>query len=273
MSYILIYGSTLGKSKFTIKEVTFYSPNLPETFEGFRIVQISDLHLKYWNDTIPIVKMVNMVNDLNPDLIAVTGDLVHIEASETTDFEETLSRLNAPYGVFFIMGNHDYGNYRRWNSIMEQAENLLDLQNSIKNMGWISLDNDHVFLSNGKELIALIGVENDGEGRFKGSGDLPKAMQGTENIKFKILLSHNPTHWKREVLDTDIDLTLSGHTHAMQFAIGKFSFSSYKYKEWGGLYLEGNQALYVNVGIGTVGIPFRFGAYPEITLITLSKTK
>jgi predicted MPP superfamily phosphohydrolase len=148
---------------------------------------------------------------------------------------------------------------------------LLELQNSVKKMGWISLDNDHVFLSNGKELIALIGVENDGEGRFKGNGDLPKAMQGTENTKFKILLSHNPTHWRREVLDTDIDLTLSGHTHGSQFSIGKFSFSSYQYKEWGGLYLEGNQGLYVNVGIGTVGVPFRFGAYPEITLTTLSK--
>lgn len=267
--YIIVYGGVTGKSKLTVKEVTFYSHNLPESFEGFRIVHISDLHTGNWKDTVTISQMVDIANKQNPDMIAITGDLVHYSATELDGFEDILSRLNAPFGVYSVLGNHDYGNYRRWKSVMEQAENMLDLLQRKENMGWITLNNDHVFLSNGKERIALIGVENDGEPPFVGQGDLSKAMNGAENERFKILLSHNPSHWRREVLDTDIDLTLSGHTHGGQFSIGKFSFSTIRYKEWGGLYLEGNQGLYVNVGIGNVGIPFRFGVLPEVTVITL----
>jgi len=269
--YIMIYGSVIGKTKIIVKEVTFCSPNLPESFEGFRIVHISDLHLEYWKDTILISKIVEIINSQNSDIVAFTGDLVHFRTSELDGFEEILSRIKAKYGVFSVLGNHDYGTYVKWKSVMEQAENLLDLHQRIEKMNWILLNNEHVFISNGTDLIALIGVENDGEGRFAGSGDLKKAMMGAGIANFKILLTHNPSHWRREVLDTDIDLTLAGHSHGMQFAIGKLSFATLRYKEWGGMYLDGNQGLYVNLGIGNVGIPFRFGALPEITVISLSK--
>ena len=267
----MIYGSIEGKSKLTVKEVTFSSPNLPDSFDGLCIAHISDLHLRYWKDTVTIAKMVELINFQNPDIVAVTGDIVHHTANELDEYEEILSRINSKSGVYFVLGNHDYGQYHRWRNVMEQAENLLDLQKRIENMGWTSLNNDNVILAKGNERIALIGVENDGEPPFYGDGDLSKAIVGVENEQFKILLSHNPSHWRREVLDTDIDLTLSGHTHGGQFSIGKLSFSSIRYKEWSGLYLEGNQGLYVNVGVGNVGIPFRFGSLPEITVITLRK--
>jgi len=267
--YIIYYGSTTGKSKFTVKEVTFYSSNLPESFNDFRIVHISDIHIGHWKDTVPIVKMVDMINMQNPDIVAITGDLVHYVASELDGYEEILSRINGKYGVFSVLGNHDYGTYAKWKSIMEQAENLINLQQRKENMGWISLNNSHVYLAKGQERIALIGVENDGEPPFHGEGDLSKALKGAENEQFKILLSHNPSLWRREALKSDIDLTLSGHTHGAQFSIFGLSFSYFRYKEWGGLYIEGNQGLYVNVGVGNVGLPFRYGAFPEITVITL----
>jgi predicted MPP superfamily phosphohydrolase len=273
VEFIVVYGGVSGYKKITVKEVVFASPNLPEAFDGFRIAQISDLHIGNWNDTLPVAQTVHTVMGLKPDMIAVTGDLVHHAADELDGYEDILARLSAHYGVFSILGNHDYGPYREWRSSMYQAENLLDLQNRQEKMGWILLNNDHVFLKKGNDLIAVIGVENNGDPPFTGNGDLPKAMRGTENVPYKILLSHNPTHWRREVLDTDIDLTLSGHTHGSQLAIGRLSFAALLYNEWGGLYLESGKALYVNVGIGNVGIPFRFGAWPEITLITLKTIK
>lgn len=271
--YIVIYGSTAGKTRFEIKQVEFSSPNLPESFDGYKIVQISDLHMGNWEgNKVPIEKLVKLVNEQNADAVMITGDLVHSSATELDGFEPILSQIKASGGVYSILGNHDYGLYRRWKNEKEEKENLNSLKQRQAKMGWKMLNNEHTFLVKGNEGIALIGVENEGRPPFPQYGDLTKAMAGTEFCDFKLLLSHDPSHWRSEALGKGIDLMLAGHTHATQFAIGSFSFASLVYDEWGGLYKEGNQGLYVNVGIGHVMLPFRFGAWPEITVITLKKS-
>lgn len=267
---ILLYGSIFGREQFDVKSITYTNQKIPTSFNHYKIVQISDLHLGSWYNKKPIHKMVNLVNQQNPDLIVFTGDLVNHKADEITPYETILSQLKAKDGVYSILGNHDYGPYyKHWKSPEDQHNNLLTLQEKQRKMGWTLLNNEHTFISNGKDSIALIGVENDGEPPFAQYGDLKKASQGTERY-FQILLSHNPTHWRREVIPTsDIPLTLSGHTHGMQFQLGSYSLASKVYPEWSGLYSEGKQSLYVNVGLGSVGPPFRWGAWPEITVITL----
>lgn len=269
---LIIYGSFVGKTQFEIKEITYTSSKLPEAFNGYRIVQLSDIHIGSWQgNTQAIQRMVDSVNAQHPDLIVFTGDLVNNRAIELDEFQEILSQLKAKDGVYSILGNHDYGPYYRWKSDNEQAENLTELKKREADMGWRLLNNEHVILHQRNDSIALIGVENEGEPPFSQHGDLNKAMQGTEGL-FQLLLSHNPTHWRREVLPTsEIDLMLAGHTHAMQLQLGHHSPASFVYPEWGGMYLEGNRGLYVNVGIGFVGLPFRFGAWPEITVITLKR--
>ena len=272
VEFIVLYGGLVGQSRLTVKEVTFSSPNIPDSFDGYRIAQLSDLHLGNWKNTKTISRMVSLTNKQNADVIMITGDLVHYLAAELDGYEDILSGLSASDGVYSIMGNHDYGTYHQWKNKNAELENLRNLQQRQLNMGWKLLNNEHVFLAKGNDSITLIGVENDGEPPFTGNGDLSKAMKGAGHSGFKLLLSHNPSHWRREVLDTDIDLMLSGHTHGAQLVLGGFSPSSYIYPEWGGMYREGNQGLYVNVGIGGV-IPFRFGAWPEITIITLKQLK
>jgi len=270
--YIVVYGSVAGKSNFEVNRIEYASAKLPPGFEGYRIVQISDLHIGNWEgDTKSISLMVDIVNTLRPDLIVITGDLVHNSASELDGYEEILSALKAPDGVYSILGNHDYGLYKHWSSEIKKELNLINLKERQNRMGWRLLNNDHTYLIRNNDSIALIGVENDGSPPFPQYGDLPKASKGIDNEKLKILLSHDPTHWRREALASDIDLMLAGHTHATQFALGSFSPAAFVYPEWRGLYTEGDQALYVNVGIGYVGIPFRYGAWPEITEITLKK--
>lgn len=269
---IFLYGSLIGKEQFEVKEITFSSPRVPKGFEGYRILQLSDLHIGSWKgNTQAIDRLVNIVNDQKPDLIVFTGDLVNNRAVELDEFEHLLSRLHAQDGVYSILGNHDYGSYYRWKSSEDQANNLINLKQRQANMGWKMLNNEHTILHCGNDSIALIGVENEGEPPFSQHGDLTGAMQGTDGM-FQLLLSHNPTHWRREVLpQSEIDLMLAGHTHAMQFALGHHSPSSWVYPEWSGMYKEGNRGLYVNIGIGYVGFPFRFGAWPEITVITLQR--
>ena len=234
---MIIYGSFIGRTQFDVKEVTYSSPKLPSAFDGYRIVQLSDIHIGSWQG----------------------------------NFQDILSGLKAKDGVYSILGNHDYGPYFRWKSQQEQDDNLNDLLQRQAAMGWKLLNNSHTILIQGSDSIALIGVENEGEPPFSQYADLPEAMRGTEGM-FQILLSHNPTHWRREVLpQTDIDLMLAGHTHAMQLKFGNHSPSSYIYPEWSGMYLEGTRGLYVNEGIGYVGLPFRFGAWPEITVLTLRR--
>lgn len=269
---MIIYGSFIGRTQFDVKEVTYSSSKLPSSFDGYRIVQLSDIHIGSWQGNASAIQnLVNLVNEQHPDLIAFTGDLVNHRAIELNDFQHILAGLKAKDGVYSILGNHDYGPYFRWKNKQEQDDTLSDLQQRQAAMGWKLLNNSHTILIQGNDSIALIGVENEGEPPFSQYADLPKAMQGTEGM-FQILLSHNPTHWRREVLpESDIDLMLAGHTHAMQLKLGNYSPSSYIYPEWSGMYLEGTRGLYVNVGIGYVGLPFRFGAWPEITVLTLRR--
>lgn len=270
---IILYGSFVGKSRFEVKEVTFQSPRLPKAFDGYRVVQLSDLHIGSWEgNERALQRMVDLVNAQHPDLIVFTGDLVNHLATELDGFDKILSELRAKDGVYSILGNHDYGPYHHWESPREQAENLAELKRRQTAMGWKLLNNEHALLRHGGDSIALIGVENEGEPPFSQHGDLSKAMRGTEGL-FQLLLSHNPTHWRREVLpQSEVDLMLAGHTHAMQMALGHHSPSSLVYPEWSGMYTaEEGRGLYVNVGLGFVGLPFRFGAWPEITVLTLER--
>lgn len=269
---IILYGSFVGRTRFEVKEVTYTSARLPQAFDGYRILQLSDLHIGSFVGNAPAIqKLVDMVNAQHPDLIVFTGDLVNHRAIELDEFLKILSSMKAKDGVYSILGNHDYGPYFRWKSQQDMDNNLVELEKKQKSMGWKLLNNSHDFIIQGNDNIALIGVENEGEPPFSQHGDLPKAMADTDGM-FKILLSHNPTHWRREVLPkSDIDLMLAGHTHAMQLQLGDYSPASLIYPEWGGMYLEGSRGLYVNVGIGYVGLPFRFGAWPEITVLTLRR--
>lgn len=266
----LIYGATEGKQHFQVVEASIYSKDIPEAFHGYRIVQIADIHVGSWmGNTKPLQKAVRMINDLKPDLIVFTGDLVNNLATELDEFIPVLSQLKAKHGVYSVLGNHDYSTYIRWNSLEEQAKNFTSLKDKQVQMGWKMLNNNHVKLYQGTDSIALIGVENSGRPPFPDYARLTEAMTGTEGM-FQILLSHDPSHWQREVLpSTDIQLTLSGHTHDMQTRIFGFSPSALVYPEHSGLYQEGNQMLYVNTGLGHLMYPMRLGAWPEITLLTL----
>ena len=268
-----LYGATIGVSNFEVKEVSYTSSRLPVGFEGYRVLQISDLHLGSWiGSEKKIEKLVSLINKQQSDVILFTGDLVNQRSSELhQEFQSILSHLHAPHGVYSVLGNHDYGDYYSWPSPQAKSDNMQQLLQAQAAMGWQLLNNEHRFLHHRGDSIALIGVENDGEPPFSQHARLSEAIQGTEGI-FSILMSHNPTHWRREVLSqTDIDLMLAGHTHAMQSVLFGRSLAELKYPEWRGFYYEGEQALYVNVGIGYVGLPFRFGANPEITVITLHR--
>ena len=263
------------RNSIKVNEVAVSFPELPLQFNGYRIVQISDMHVgSFGNDTTFVSKVVNTINDLHPDLILFTGDIVNRESDELIPFVNTLSRLNAPDGVISVLGNHDYGDYKKWSSEKAKTDNLSLMRSLQNDMGWTLLDNDYRLIFNSDDSIAVIGVENWGEPPFSRYGDLKKAYPNLNDSVFKILLTHNPSHWLAEVTpSTNINLSLSGHTHAMQimFDLGKHKFSpaKWKYDQWGGLYDNNGQKLYVNIGLGEVGIPARFGATPEITLITL----
>ncbi len=288
ISFIAMWwGALVTRKQIDIVEVSISSPRVPEAFEGFRIVQISDLHVGTWGqDTRFVSRLCDSVNSLNPDLILFTGDIVNRESTELQPFLKALAGLKARYGVYSVLGNHDYGDYVEWPSQAEKAENLQLLRNWQRQIGWHLLDNERTEIISAGDTIQLIGVENWGEPPFHQYGHLidayPLSADSVKNLndnRFKILMTHNPEHWLREVIDiSNIDLTLSGHTHAMQTEIKigdkKWSPSSFRYKTWGGLYSrkanDGNlMRLYVNIGAGEVGMPFRIGAIPEITLITL----
>ena len=267
-----LYGATIGVTNFQVNEVEYCSDRIPAGFDGYRILQLSDIHIGSWSkEGHTIQRLVKLANEQQADVILFTGDLVNQRSSELEGFTEALSHLTAPDGVFSVLGNHDYGDYYRWPTEADKANNLERLKQLQADMGWKLLNNSHIFLHHQGDSIALIGVENDGEPPFSQHAELAKAKQGTEE-NFSILLSHNPTHWRREVLpESNIDLMLAGHTHAMQSVLFGRSLAELKYPEWRGFYYEGKRALYVNIGIGYVGLPFRFGANPELTVITLRK--
>ena len=272
MAY-LIFGATEGKRYFQVKETTIESKDVPQGFDGYRIVQLSDMHVGSWNgDTRAMEKAVSIINDLQPDLIVFTGDLVNNLASELDNFIPVFSKLKAKDGVYSVLGNHDYSTYIHWENPEDQKEELVRLKQKQAEMGWTMLNNRHIKLYNQNDSIALIGVENSGRPPFPDYAKLSEAMQGTEGM-FQILLSHDPTHWRREVLpQTDIQLMLAGHTHAMQTKIFGFTPAQFIYEENDGLYQEGEQMLYVNIGLGHLLYPMRLGAWPEITLLTLRKS-
>jgi predicted MPP superfamily phosphohydrolase len=275
-----LYGMVRGAYKYRVHKVKVSSPNLPEAFEGFKMVQLSDMHCGSFMSPDPLIKAFNIVMDQKPDAIFFTGDLVNNEANETEMHIETYKMLKAPYGVYSILGNHDYGDYKQWETPEHKIENLEKLKDIQTQSGWRLLMNEHVPIEKDGQKIALLGIENwGGNLRFPRYGKLDNAHAGTEGYPFKILLSHDPSHWdvqvSQEAKYNDIDLTLSGHTHGMQFGIEipgfKWSPVQYIYKHWAGLYKQDNQYLYVNRGLGFLGYPGRLGIWPEITVIELTR--
>ncbi len=272
-SATVIYSYGWGVSRFTVTEVTVASPDLPEAFDGYRIARFSDLHIGSWRDRGQVEKIVDLINAQKADMVVFTGDIVNSMASELDGYESTLEAIAGSDGTFSVLGNHDYCGYQRHATKEQQAEDARKIRTFQHNIGWHLLNNESTIIRRGPDSIALIGVENWGEPPFPQHGDLEKAMRGTDSIGFKILLSHNPMHWRHEIKDNakaDIDLTLSGHTHAMQLRIGDHSPAVMRYPEWGGLYGNDGKSLYVNQGVGYI-VPFRFGAWPEITVITLKR--
>jgi uncharacterized protein len=275
--FVIVYAIFRSLYRFKIHHVKIEHKSLPESFHKLRIVHISDTHLGSFNARYHIFdRAVHMINNLEPDLILFTGDLVNNFSYELEGWKSTFEKLKARKGKYSVLGNHDYGDYQQWESPDEKQSNFEAIKNFHKEIGFRLLLNEAEIIENKKEEVAIIGVENWGSPPFIQYGDLSKAISKVKEIPFKILLSHDPTHWQQEVVrETDIALTLSGHTHGMQAGINllkkKWSPIKYKYKEWAGLYNEEDQNLYVNRGLGWLGFPGRLGMRPEITLIELFK--
>lgn len=278
----LIMGMVKWAYDFKIWKHRVSLPHLPQNFDGFRIVQISDMHLGTMATENSLKEAVRMVNELKPDVIFFTGDLVNYTTSEAFRFQHVLADLEAEHGVYATLGNHDYGDYKNWGSAEEKQENMEDLYDFFHDLGWKLLNNGNDVLEIDGEQIAVLGVENwSAYPRFPKRGDMEKALKGVESIPVKLLLSHDPTHFSSEVVHSypEIDITFAGHTHGMQFGIEipgvKWSPAKYMYKHWAGLYEDNRhgkpQYLYVNRGLGVIGYPGRIGIMPEITLMELSK--
>lgn len=271
------WGALINRYSLDVRETEVKIPDLPAAFNGFRIVQISDLHVgTFGSDPSFVNKLVATVNELQPDMIVFTGDIVNRYTDEILPFVEPLSRLFADHGVYSILGNHDYGDYYDWDREQEKQASLQRLIDIQRGMGWHLLLNSSRKVGVDGDTIVMVGVENVGDPPFKNYGDLRTAYPDLSDRNTKILLTHNPAHWDAEVADNDnvnIALTLSGHTHAMQISFLGFSPSAWRYRHWGGLYRDeyGEHQLYVNIGAGTVGMPMRLGATPEITVITLRR--
>ncbi len=268
-------GMIRGRTNVKVFSEEIAINSLPVSFKGLKIVQLSDLHLAgFYNHPGHIQNVVDQVNQLKPDLILFTGDMIHNFSEEVDPFVDILNGLKAPLGKYAILGNHDYGHYFNWNTEAEEVANLIRVKEQIRNAGFDLLLNEHRTISLNGHSLELIGVENWGKPPFPQLGDLAKALEGTDSTFVKILMSHDPSHWDLQVRGIEkIQLTLSGHTHGMQFGfeIGRFRWSpsSWTYKNWAGLYHENEQHLYVNRGLGFTGFPGRVGIRPEITLLTL----
>lgn len=275
-----LFGTLLmgfvNKYNYQVKKHTLRFPNLPKAFNGLKLLHISDIHSGSFQDPAAVMRGVNLILQQQADLILFTGDLVNDRASEMDEYKAIFSRLKAPMGVFSTLGNHDYGDYVQWPSAESKIANLESLKQVHAEMGWKLLMNEHQVLERDGEKIALLGIENWGaKGRFPKYGKMDQAYPGTESIAFKILLSHDPSHWDAQVKTSypDIDIMLSGHTHGMQFGLEnpyfKWSPVQWMYKQWAGLYEDGKQKLYVNRGFGFIGYPGRVGILPEITVLEL----
>ena len=274
----LLYGMIQGKYNYKVLKYVLEFEDLPGEFEGFTLTQISDIHSGSFDNRNKVEYAINLINEQKSDVILFTGDLVNNIADEMNDWKQLFSTLKAPHGVFSVLGNHDYGDYVKWESDSEKAGNLQNLKKLQKDMGWNLLLNENRYLKKNGQKIALIGVENWGENGFKQAGDLDKACQGISEDDFKILMSHDPSHWQSKVKKDPrhFHLTLSGHTHGMQFGIEipgilKWSPIKYRYKNWAGIYEEFGRYINVNRGFGFLGYPGRVGIWPEITVIQLKK--
>jgi predicted MPP superfamily phosphohydrolase len=272
----LLYGFS-NKYNYQVKKIRLAFTNLPEAFRGLKIVHISDIHSGSFQNKPAVNRGVDMILAQKPDLVLFTGDLVNDRATEMEEYMDVFSRVKAPMGVFSTLGNHDYGDYVSWPSAQAKQNNLEDLKQTHAKLGWRLLMNEHVLLEKDGQQIAVLGIENwSSKARFPKHGKMFEAYPGTEKIPFKILMSHDPSHWDAEVKPKypDIDLVLAGHTHGMQFGIENpyFRWSPVKwvYRQWAGLYEEDAQKLYVNRGYGFIGYPGRVGILPEITLIELA---
>ncbi len=272
----LVYGFS-NKYNYDVRKLKLSFDNLPASFKGLKIVHISDIHSGSFTNKQAVMKGVNRIMAAQPDIILFSGDLVNDRSTEMEEYLDVFSQLKAPLGVYSIFGNHDYGDYVSWpyNGISKQ-QNLLNLTKVHADLGWRLLMNEHVVLEKNGEQIALLGIENwSNKARFPKHGKMDLAYAGAEKYPFKILMSHDPSHWEEQVQSQypDIDLTLSGHTHGMQFGIEVPGFHwspvQYVYKQWAGLYEQGKQKLYVNRGFGFIGYPGRVGILPEITVIEL----
>lgn len=274
----LLYGMTKGKYNFKVLKQTIFFPDLPDAFDGFTITQISDVHSGSFDNHEEIEHAISLINEQHSDIVLFTGDIVNTHAEEMYPWIDTFKKIETPaFGKYSVLGNHDYGEYVTWPSQAEKEKNFQDIKDLHRQIGFKLLLNENVKLEKDGQHIALIGVENWGH-NFKKAGDLVKATQGVDAHDFKVLMSHDPSHWEYEVKksETNYHLTLSGHTHGLQFGIEipgfiKWSPVQYVYKQWAGLYENLGRYIYVNRGFGFHAYPGRVGIWPEITVIELKK--
>ena len=275
---VFSFGIISGAHDYRVRKRVITSPNVPKAFDGIRVAQISDIHTGSFFNKTAVAGGVDMLNAQKPDLVFFTGDLVNNQSDEAKPYLDIFSKVTAPLGVYSTMGNHDYGDYRSWSSPEAKQADIKQLHDMHRYMGWDILLNENRIVTQSGEKLAILGLENWGAGRFSKYGDLAKTYKGTEEVPFKILLSHDPSHWEAQVLPDfpDINLQLAGHTHGMQFGIeiGDFRWSPSKwvYKQWADMYQAGDQYLYVNRGYGFLGYPGRVGILPEITIIELKNS-
>lgn len=275
----VLYGIYKGRYNYKVYKYDLIFDDLPEDFDGYQITHISDIHSGSLKNKNNVEYAVRLINEQKSDLILFTGDIINNKSNELIKWKDLLSTMKASDGKFSVLGNHDYGDYVNWKNKQEKEDNFSDLLNFQKQMGFKLLLNENIKIKKGESNISLIGVENWGKGRFKKKGDIDKACIGLNERDFKIVLSHDPSHWDKILIDHKIHfhLTLSGHTHGMQFGIEipgwvKWSPAKWAYRQWAGLYNEKNQFLNVNRGFGVLGFPGRVGIPPEITVITLKKS-
>ncbi|EEI90660.1 Ser/Thr phosphatase family protein [Sphingobacterium spiritivorum ATCC 33300] len=277
MILIILFGLTRGKHFYRVRKETLYFPDLPEVFDGFTITQLSDIHSGSLNDIKGVQKGIDLANAQNSDLLLFTGDLVNNMATEMDPWIPYFTKLKAPYGKYSVLGNHDYGDYIRWDNKEAKEANLNRLKEVHAETGFRLLLNEAVIINKQGQSIALVGVENWGKGGFHQYGDLKEATAHIPDDAFKILMSHDPSHWDEVTVDHNqhVHLTLAGHTHGMQFGIELFGFKwspiQYFYKQWAGLYQRDGKYLYVNRGFGYHGLKGRVGVWPEITVLTLKR--
>jgi uncharacterized protein len=273
---LMAYGIVSGAYDYRVRKTVLYLKDLPKSFEGMKIAQLSDIHSGSFFNKTAVEGGVDMLLAQKPDMVFFTGDLVNNEAKELNDYFNIFKKVKAPLGVYSTLGNHDYGDYKEWGSEQEKRQNLATLIQGHKELGWDILMDENREIKLGGDSLGILGIQNWGLGGFVKKGDINKALQNTEHFTNKLLLSHDPSHWRAQVLGkTDIDAAFAGHTHGFQYGIEigsfKWSPSQFRYKEWAGLYKENNQQLYVNRGYGFLGYPGRVGILPEIAVFELKR--